>query len=549
MAGSFSFDTPEEVMHVLVSVRASGVDAAHKNQIRDLVLSYTNGGKDPSIQIQIEQLLTRLDITPAVAKTKLSPKPELGFGSSRAVPMFVSSRPPTAPIAVATEPAPTPVPADPIPITPAAAPIAQSVPVQTTSQTPPPAVPAEATPAAPVSSADMPTEVSPVSPVSSQPDPLQRIRQIKSLVNEKVGNPVNLVDIDNTVGREYMSSLLEAMKKVNTGGDARTEMARLESAYELVEILLQGQAAVAASNAKTTKIAQKKTEVDTVQTIAQPAAVSTPPKPTVEKQPPAPKTVDDSSNRWENSETNFENSLPEIKPAPPKPKVEISGDQVRPVINPVTLDTRKPVVPEPAPARPSQRTAVPDVPPTPPSLPARPNETASARVATIASATTAPAVDLAPTPAPKNSTSTPAIPARPVVAATSLSKTGEPLKAVTDLPTADALATSQNRDPLFTKEVDNGLNQLLSSWVLFEKSGLFGRGPKGSEHPLYVKVKELQIPILLAGRFDGATQEIKQSITDYMNGWRYEQGIIYEKGETFDHYLRRVIRHILDLQK
>ena len=34
-----------------------------------------------------------------------------------------------------------------------------------------------------------------------------------------------------------------------------------------------------------------------------------------------------------------------------------------------------------------------------------------------------------------------------------------------------------------------------------------------------------------------------------MNGWRYEQGLIYEQGETFEHYLRRVIRHILDLQK
>ncbi len=34
-----------------------------------------------------------------------------------------------------------------------------------------------------------------------------------------------------------------------------------------------------------------------------------------------------------------------------------------------------------------------------------------------------------------------------------------------------------------------------------------------------------------------------------MNGWRYEQGIIYDQGETFEHYLRRVIRHILDLQK
>jgi hypothetical protein len=34
-----------------------------------------------------------------------------------------------------------------------------------------------------------------------------------------------------------------------------------------------------------------------------------------------------------------------------------------------------------------------------------------------------------------------------------------------------------------------------------------------------------------------------------MNGWRYEQGIVYSQGENFDHYLRRVIRHILDLHK
>jgi hypothetical protein len=101
---------------------------------------------------------------------------------------------------------------------------------------------------------------------------------------------------------------------------------------------------------------------------------------------------------------------------------------------------------------------------------------------------------------------------------------------------------------LFTKEVDEGLNQLLVEWPIFKKSGLFGTGPKGRQHPLFLKLSGLQIPLLLAGRFEGATQEIKQSITDYMNGWRYEQGIIYKQGENFEHYLRRVIRHIIDLQ-
>ncbi|MFT5832347.1 MAG: hypothetical protein ACI9SY_000734, partial [Candidatus Paceibacteria bacterium] len=129
-----------------------------------------------------------------------------------------------------------------------------------------------------------------------------------------------------------------------------------------------------------------------------------------------------------------------------------------------------------------------------------------------------------------------------------LSESAEPLKSISDVPTQDSL-TNKDADPLQSQEVNEGLDQLLADWMLFKKSGLFGTGPNGSLHPLYLKIKELQIPLLLAGRFEGATQDIKQSITDYMNGWRYEQGIIYEQGETFDHYLRRVIRHILDLQK
>jgi len=119
-----------------------------------------------------------------------------------------------------------------------------------------------------------------------------------------------------------------------------------------------------------------------------------------------------------------------------------------------------------------------------------------------------------------------------------------------DLPAAAAIETSSVAgDPLYTKQVDEGLSQLLVEWPIFKKSGLFGTGPKGREHPLFKKLAGLQIPLLLAGRFEGATQEIKQSVTDYMNGWRYEQGIIYQQGETFEHYLRRVIHHILDLQK
>lgn len=118
-----------------------------------------------------------------------------------------------------------------------------------------------------------------------------------------------------------------------------------------------------------------------------------------------------------------------------------------------------------------------------------------------------------------------------------------------DLPDAASLSTSSVAgDPLFTKEVDAGLEQLLAEWNIFKKSGLFGTGPKGREHPLFKTLAKVTIPLILAGRYDGATQEIRQSVTDYMNGWRYEQGIIYEQDEAFEHYLRRVIRHIIDLQ-
>lgn len=125
----------------------------------------------------------------------------------------------------------------------------------------------------------------------------------------------------------------------------------------------------------------------------------------------------------------------------------------------------------------------------------------------------------------------------------------EPLKTPLDLPTAaDKKAELGITDPLHDPDVDSGLEQLLGEWSLFRKSGVFGTGPKGSQHPLFMKLASLEMPILLSGRFEGSTPEIRQSITDYMNGWRYEQGIIYEQDETFEHYLRRVIRHIIDSQ-
>jgi len=521
----FSFDTPEAVLRVLAAIRACDATTEQKNELRDLVLSYTNGGKDPSVQIQISQRLQNLGVTPVAAKVQ--PEPVVHeFGSSRNVPTFVPSKAaqastaPTPKPATSAEPSAPPTPPTP-PAAPAvdipAAPVAETPPAAPATPTEPPA-PAPATPAAPQAPV---TEVPPAAPVQpaaapqapvTEPTPIQtvpgmepapvakassgvatpesdealiRIREIKSLVNQKVGNPVNLVDIDNVVGREYMSALLDAMKQLNSGSSTVPAMSRLESAYQAVEEVLK------------THGAQPDTVVEPVPTPAPAPA----PEPTPE---PALQTATE----------------PVPKPVTP----------VTPIETPVT-----PVESQPAPD-----TQEPVKQPTP--------EVGAINSNRWANSGEKRAINTAPTP------TEPAKPAAESVSGRaapikSLNDSAAPLKTIDDVPTAASGNSSETGDPLYTKEVTNGLNQLLSDWTLFKKSGLFGTGPKGVEHPLYAKVKDLQIPLLLAGRFEGATQEIKQSVTDYMNGWRYEQGIIYEQGEVFDHYLRRVIRHILDLQK
>jgi hypothetical protein len=113
--------------------------------------------------------------------------------------------------------------------------------------------------------------------------------------------------------------------------------------------------------------------------------------------------------------------------------------------------------------------------------------------------------------------------------------------------TAEQRAAEQAlHNPLMADKVTSGLKQLLSEWKLFKSSGIFGTGPGGIEHPLYQELAHLSMAAVIAGRYESATADIKQSITDYMNGWRYEEGIVHEHGETFEHYLRRVVLHILD---
>lgn len=511
-SSSTSFDllTQEGIMRALAAVRASAASPESKRELRDLLFSYTSSGGDPALRSLIESQLVALavvgdqvsatvqesspDTESVPASTVVSelvhdvlPAPVLsttdsqttppsyspasapaaptilrggGFGTGRLAPQFVT--PPAPTLVSASQPVSAP---SQVPLPAAVLTTEPSTPVTPSSVAHEPAdIPHKAPalhptpdplPVAMVSKSVVDEKLAVVAPVSGPTIEYKppyredasleayraRIAEIKQLVNTKVGNPVNLVDIDNVVGRNYMTALLEAMKAASGGGgDIVSLMARLEAVLVEVEALLQKK--------QVTPVATATPDTPDVPTAALASVVS--------------EAV----------------SVPTVLPVSASPA---------PVSLPVTEVEMVPITPM---------------------------TIASSRFKNVL----------------------------PVAAQ-------EPLKTPADLPTAsDVKARSGIVDPLQDPDVDQGLEQLLGEWSLFKKSGMFGTGPRGRQHPLFLKLAAIPMPLILSGRFEGSSTEIRQSITDYMNGWRYEQGIIYEQDETFEHYLRRVIRHIIDFQ-
>lgn len=521
LVSMFNLDSQSDVMQLLVAIRTSTLTSEQKNELRDLVFLYVNGGKEHSVRITIEQKIAALGFKKIQKDAPIPPPP--AFGTYRPAPTFSSnvilqaSAPvaptpeptsaPVPPIATPTYVPPVAVPSEPV-ITPTPTPT--PVPEPVVAATPPPVIPPEpiVVQPAPVVTPPVAPVVTPVPEVVKIPEisldsdaNLQRIREIKALVNEKVGNPVNLVDIDNEVGREYMSALLDAMKKVNAGSPAVSAMKRLEDAFVSV-------------NATLINHSKKVAPISDV----------------------VPNTPVQTASTGAVNNSVVVSESPEPKSVPVPQPTKIPEPTVPPVVSAVSKFEPKPEVESES----SDDLA---------------SEKGKDFVKTIAESITKPesqteqesrwssAANSLPNNVPVK-TSVP-LQSKAVSLAQSKVKLRNPDELV-DSSSVESSSVSGN--PLFTKDIDDGLQQLLSEWSIFKKSGLFGTGPKGREHPLYKKISNLPIPLLLAGRFEGATQEIKQSVTDYMNGWRYEQGIIYEQGENFEHYLRRVIRHILDLQ-
>ena len=480
----FDLNSQSGVMSVLASIRASGLTNQEKNELRDLVFHYTKNGGDASVRISLEQKLASYQIVPVQVRVSAgaAPGPALAFGSYRPVPTFKAPTVSPEPVSVAQNVVPV---APVVPVSVVAAPpvVVSPTPVVVTAPQQP--VPVQVPTPAPD-----PTPAVAQGIQTTEAEYLERIRQIKTTVNSKVGNPVNLVDINNEVGREYMNALLEAMKKLSSGAisEMGAAMGRLEKAFSAVEV------AIANHVPKT------------------PAAVPVPSPLPVKAEPIAAPVIAEVTPTPLPTIQVVE--VPKVAVVPPSvteaPVLMTRPDITVPVpAAPVVPDSVSRDLPEPV--MPVQAESVQEA-------PLIVEEKSGYEIATTDTPTSASLAD-------KQKILTPQ-----------------------DLPDAATLSTGAAGDNLFTKEIDDGLTLLLSDWTIFKKSGLFGTGPKGREHPLFKKISELQIPLILAGRFEGSSQEIRQSITDYMNGWRYEQGIIYQPGETFEHYLRRVIRHIIDLQ-
>lgn len=604
---TFDLSTQSGVMQALYAVRTSDLPTADKNALRDQIFTYTKSGGDTRMRDQIVAKLNELSLSQAFldvyrAKAKTPAKP--GFSGGRRAPSFSVPKPPAAIESAAsaesapapasaptdTEPsttvAPAPEPSTPEPAPEALAttetsaaptptkpaPAAEPTPTQPAEPAPAPVNEPEPEPASATPSRSVPNDV-PAAPATPDSEPtgaanadaysIERIREIKRYINNKIGNPVNLVDIDNELGRSYMAALLAAMQSVNaeTGRAGASEMQELERIFRQVQPLLQEDGTAAAPSAVT----------DTPPTPSAPAPTTPEPQPQS-----APTANPVSADAPPQPEPEPEQPVPVNEP-PVSPVTPVSGMAPESSSRPADRGSIAPTPPTPAPPAPApepqpQPTPVPTPPPQPEPHTPMPAVNAVGEEADE---------DVAAVPMPTESARPPK-PARPPlgigeVPAKSVPRNDAPsnLPGATDASAAApasrfsvgqeadhslanqlseldkkaAAANEHHGDPLHAPEVDAGLEQLLQEWNLFKSSGLFGTGPNGREHPLFKKLAPMMIQDVAQGRFADARPEVTQSITDYMNGWRYEQGIVYEPGESFETYLRRVIRFIIDSKK
>lgn len=439
------FASEASILRALSFVRSSAIPLAKKDALRDLFLAYAGTAEEAErVKLKseiVEVLKTQPELASLLPQEKSVPAVS-SLGMSRPVPTFGSDvgavAAPTIPEAPAVVVSPKPMPPPP-------------------PEPVPPPPPAAVPPVAP-----------PPAPPPQTANAKARIDAIKRDINARVGNPVNLIETNETVGREYMTALLDAMKRSSRGDG---DLSRLETAY---------QAALAAI--------EKGPAPEPVKVTPPPPPA---PKPEVVVPPPPPEATP-KTGLYHRPVDEVE--LPPVKVTPPPPAPEIK-------------------LPEPEPA------VVPTIP--------------VVTKVKISNATNPDsASDTKLRPLNETSSALPEQISKLKVAAAAREEAAK--KPITDLK---------------APEIDQGLRLLLAEWVLFKNSGFLRRKPSGIDSPLYKQLAPLPMASVIAGRFEGVTPDIKHTLADYMTGWRYEQGIIHDMGETFEHYLRRVVKEILEKQR
>ncbi|MCA9361214.1 hypothetical protein KC845_01510 [Candidatus Kaiserbacteria bacterium] len=544
--GSFDLSKESDTLTVLNSIHRSALDVEQKNELRDAVFTYRQN-QDQANLVNACELFARVGITvigcatpeseSSKATSSNEPKPKNVASSSgrsglgRPRPTFgvkVSNQKPAQPEPVLESKSEPTVAVEPKKL------VVSEV-VEEEVNTSVPEQPAQSVSSQndvspKVASSEVPTtakfepdtEVSSTPPATPTPSPIEtvpetitpkpkvadRIAFIKKSVNEKVGNPVNLIDTHNELGREYMNALLEAMKKSNGGqaGEVEEAMARLEKAYQaVIDVIesgvLDSKKADSADNPSKNEISEE------VKPKTDEAILDT----KVNTTTPSPKAESVTTVATDSVTPSVSDQEPIINKSEPEP--------VSPVV-----DTIKPV--------PSVSELVVDK-----------------KEAEI----TSPSQSEVKIESTKDDNKKEKISPETPAAVVSVAKTkqveellhNQMIEEKKDAELKKRLAEAK-MDPVMVSAVTSGLTQLLSEWSLFKSSGIFGTGPSGIDHPLYKKLSNLPMQAVVAGRFEGANPQIRQSLSDYMNGWRYEEGIVHDYGETFEHYLRRVIKHILD---
>lgn len=662
---SFDLHSQAGVARLLQQVRNSSLPARTKSTVRELILKYTQSGGDAGVREELESMIagmpladaTGITVVPALAK-KQSPaatsksgsrtRRAAGFAGARPVPHFTpnsvwkaegrkevsvpsqSDPAPTTSTSVFTAPpavafgqnavqAPESASEIQEPLAPEVAPAPD---VSQAASVPTPLPEPISEPVAQVVSELIPKQSAPEVPAVSETAPSapaskasgdsyrERILDIKREVIALVGNPVNLIDINNEVGKRYMTALLNAMKRSNNGTKAQIEAAltELESAFEAVKAVT--------TDVQAAPVQQDAAQPPTLPDIAVEHSVSDVEQPVVpesgsEPQPhpfvPEEKVVLDLPEERVPEEDIYDASTPvsdtgvDVNTSPVIPKYEASTQQeladthtpegVGQAVSP------SPVVPPPPPPPPAKsvtpapvldEVSVPardpesivaskteslqeitspepaDIDITEPAAPISADELRNAGTGLSESDQTMPVVPDNESSAVEVATSAESGAAEIELHESAPSERGIPLQDIPDYSTPDAhhpkraFKTLEEVQPasmtppaistdtnLQDEMITQGLEQLLNEWKIFDKSGLFGMGPKGINHPLYEEMRNLSMITILNGTYRGATAEVTSSVNDYINGWRYEQAIVPQHTETFDNYLRRVVRKIL----